>query len=129
MAGRQTAIPSRGVAAVDAVTREGSEEQATAKITTLCRLKGNGENDATLPEYEAFCRDFGNRRELATWVGLAPTSWSSGDKQRDRGIGRDGPAWIRRARRRRRLNRRRRQLVPSLDRGLETEAHDLFLRR
>ena len=27
--------------------------------------------------------------------GLTPTPWSSGDVQRDQGIGRDGPAWIR----------------------------------
>ena len=38
---------------------------------------------------------FRNRRELASWVGVTPTPWASGDTQRDQGISRDGPAWIR----------------------------------
>ena len=61
----------------------------------LTRLKGIGPNDATLLTHEVFYRDFRNRRELASWVGIAPTPWASGDMQRDQGIGRDGPAWIR----------------------------------
>ena len=74
---------------------EGSDEQAAAKIATLARLKGIGKNDATLLTNEIFYRDFRNRRELASWVGLAPTPWASGDTHRDQGIGRDGPGWVR----------------------------------
>ena len=74
---------------------EGSDEQAAAKIATLVGLKGIGPNDATLLTHEIFYRGFRNRRELASWVGLTPTPWASGDTQRDQGIGRDGPAWIR----------------------------------
>ena len=74
---------------------EGSEEQAAAKIATLTRLKSIGENDATVLVHEIFYRGFRNRRELASWVGLTPTPWASGDTQRDQGISRDGPAWIR----------------------------------
>ena len=66
-----------------------------AKIAMLTQLKGIGANDATLLEHEIFYRDFHNRRELASWVGLTPAPWASGDMQRDQGIGRDGPAWIR----------------------------------
>ena len=77
------------------VAPEGSQERAAAKIATLTRLKGIGANDATLLEHEIFYRGFRNRRELASWVGLTPTPWASGDMQRDQGIGRDGPAWIR----------------------------------
>ena len=74
---------------------KGSEEQVVAKIATLTQLKGIGANDATLLEHEIFYRDFRNRRELASWVGLTPTPWASGDTQHDQGIGRDGPGWIR----------------------------------
>ena len=74
---------------------EGSEEQAAAKIAALTRLKSVGENDATVLVHEIFYRGFRNRRELASWAGLTPTPWASGDTQHDQGIGRDGPAWIR----------------------------------
>ena len=74
---------------------QGSEQQASAKIATLAALKGIGPNDATLLTHEIFYRGFRNRRELASWVGLTPTPWASGDTQRDQGIGGDGPAWIR----------------------------------
>ena len=74
---------------------EGSDEQAAAKIATLAQLKGIGENDATLLTHEVFYRGFRNRRELASWVGITPTPWASGDTRRDQGVGRDGPAWIR----------------------------------
>ena len=74
---------------------EGSDEQAAVKIATLAQLKGIGENDATLLTHEVFYRGFRNRRELASWVGITPTPWASGDTQRDQGVGRDGPAWIR----------------------------------
>ena len=30
-----------------------------------------------------------------SWVGVKPAPWASGDTQRDQGISRDGPAWIR----------------------------------
>ena len=59
------------------------------EIATLTQLKGIGENDATLLTHEVFYRGFRNRRELASWVGITPTP------QRDQGVGRDGPAWIR----------------------------------
>ena len=74
---------------------EGSVAQAMVKIAALTRLKGIGENDATLLIHEIFYRGFRNRRELASWVGMTPTPWASGDTLRDQGIGRDGPAWIR----------------------------------
>ena len=74
---------------------EGSEEQAAAKIATLTQLKGIGENDATVLVHEIFYRGFRNRRQLASWVGLTPSPWASGDTQRDQGIDRDGPAWVR----------------------------------
>ena len=72
-----------------------ASQQAAAKIATLTQLKGIGENDATLLTHEVFYRGFRNRRELAGWVGITPTPWASGNTERDQGVGRDGPAWIR----------------------------------
>ncbi len=89
------AVARQGEAIPAPVAPEGSQEKAAAKIATLTQLKGIGANDATLLEHEIFYRDFHNRRELASWVGLTPAPWASGDVQRDQGIGRDGPAWIR----------------------------------
>ncbi len=73
----------------------GNAARADATIATLTGLKGIGANDATLLTHEVFYREFRNRRELAGWAGLAPTPWASGDVERDQGIGRDGPGWIR----------------------------------
>ena len=74
---------------------EGSEARAAAKIAALTQIKGIGNNDATVLANEIFYREFRNRRQLASWVGIAPIPWASGDMDRDQGIGRDGPAWIR----------------------------------
>ena len=90
----------------DAVVRRGealpapdacpdSEARAAARIAVLTRLRGIGANDATLLVHEVFYRDFDNRREVAGWAGMAPAPWASGPVQRDQGIGRDGPGWIR----------------------------------
>ena len=84
-----------GAAVGRAEAPAGSAARADATIAALARLKGIGANDATLLMHEVFYRAFRNRRELAGWAGLAPTPWASGDVERDQGIGRDGPAWIR----------------------------------
>ncbi len=91
----RAAVVRQGATIPVADAPEGSEERGAAKIAMLTALKGIGENDATLLISEVFYRAFRNRRELASWAGMSPTPWASGDVQRDQGIGRDGPAWIR----------------------------------
>ena len=91
---RRAAV-ERGEADTPTRAAAGSKAQADASIAALARLKGIGANDATLLMHEIFYRRFENRRELASWAGLTPTPWASGDVDRDQGIGRDGPAWIR----------------------------------
>ena len=86
-------LSGEAISMVDAP--EGSQARAAAKIAALTRLKAIGPNDATILTHEVFYRGFRNRRELASWVGVTPTPWASGDTQRDQGISRDGPAWIR----------------------------------
>ena len=93
--GERDAVVRQGKALPAPVTLEEGEAKAAAKIGTLNRLYGIGENDATLLTHEIFYRGFRNRRELASWVGLTPTPWASGDTRRDQGIGRDGPSWVR----------------------------------
>ncbi len=88
-------VACKGATIAIADTVAGSDEQVAAKIATLSQLKGIGANDATLLVNEVFYRDFRNRRELAGWVGTAPTPHASGDTERDQGIGGDGPGWIR----------------------------------
>ena len=89
------AVVREGSALAASDAAEGSEARVAFKIATLTELKGIGANDATLLTHEIFYRGFRNRRELASWVGMTPTPWASGAMERDQGIGRDGPAWIR----------------------------------
>jgi len=44
----------------------------------LVRVKGIGPNDALLLHNEVFYRDFRNRREIASWAGLAPVPGPAG---------------------------------------------------
>ncbi len=74
---------------------ERDDVRSAKTLAVLTQLRGIGANDATLLTHEIFYRGFRNRRELAGWVGITPTPWASGAVQRDQGIGRDGPAWIR----------------------------------
>jgi transposase len=61
-----------------------------AKVATLTKLAGIGELSATLLVAEVFHRQFSSRRHLASYLGLAPTPYASGDMQRDQGISKAG---------------------------------------
>ncbi|MGB5549636.1 MAG: IS110 family transposase [Thermoanaerobaculia bacterium] len=64
----------------------------------LYRLRGIGENYAWLASMEAFAwRRFDNRRQVGGMAGLTPTPYSSGQIQRDQGIGKDGNRRLRAA--------------------------------
>ena len=67
------AVVREGAAFAASVVPQGSEARAAFRIAALTRLKGIGANDATLLTHEIFYRDFRNRRELASWVGMTPT--------------------------------------------------------
>jgi transposase len=60
------------------------------KITALQRIRGIGENFAAVLAREVFYRSFGNRRQLASYVGITPTPYQSGGMDRDRSISRAG---------------------------------------
>ncbi len=61
----------------------------------LLRLKGIGPETASVLAGEAFFRDFRNRREVASYAGLAPSPWQSGGVDREQGISKAGNARVR----------------------------------
>jgi len=61
-----------------------------AKVATLTKLAGIGELSATLLVAEGFHRQYSSRRHLASYLGLAPTPFASGEVQRDQGISKAG---------------------------------------
>jgi transposase len=56
------------------------------KIATLTQLAGIGEVGASLLVTEVFHRHFKNRRHLASYLGLSPSPYASGEVSRDQGI-------------------------------------------
>ena len=66
--------------------------------TVLVKVKGIGTNDALLLQNKVFYRDFRNRRELASWAGLAPVPWASGGVENDQGISKAGHPMVRKHR-------------------------------
>lgn len=72
------AVVQSGEAISMADAPEGSEARAAVKIVALTQIKGIGNNDATVLTNEILYREFRNRRELASWVGITPIPWASG---------------------------------------------------
>jgi transposase len=60
------------------------------KIQTLARLKGIGPEFATVLVGEVFHRAFDNRRQVASYVGLAPSPFRSGRMAHEQGISKAG---------------------------------------
>lgn len=60
------------------------------KISILRNICGVGEIGATVLVTEVFYRKFQNRRHLASYLGLSPSPYASGDVSRDQGISKAG---------------------------------------
>jgi transposase len=60
------------------------------KIQALARLKGIGAEFATVLVGEVFHRQFDNRRQVASYVGLTPSPFCSGGLAREQGISKAG---------------------------------------
>ena len=60
------------------------------KVKRLEKLGGVGETTATVLVAEVYHRTFETRRHVASFVGLAPSPYKSGDVDRDRGINKAG---------------------------------------
>jgi transposase len=67
-------------------------EQAIAQAPAgmLLALKGVGEEFAAVLWSEGLFRHFDNRRQLASYAGLAPTPWQSGSIDREQGVSKAG---------------------------------------
>jgi transposase len=63
----------------------------------LARLKGIGAELSSLIWLEALFRHFANRRQVASYAGLAPSPWQSGGTKRDQGISKAGNRRLRQA--------------------------------
>jgi len=74
----------------DEVINAKPQDQLCCKITALCRIRGIGENFASVLTREVFYRSFDNRRQIASYVGIVPMPYQSGSMDRDRRISRAG---------------------------------------
>jgi transposase len=73
-----------------ALTAETSAFPHRQKAGALLRLAGVGPITATALVAEVFHRSFQSRRHLASYLGLAPTPYASGESERDQGISKAG---------------------------------------
>ena len=67
-----------------------TDDAVTKKITDLQRIRGIGANFSAVLVHEVLYRSFANRRQLASYVGIAPMPYQSGGMDRDRSISRAG---------------------------------------
>lgn len=76
---------------------EGPTEPGAIMGSQLTRLRGVGPETATILVREAFYRAFTNRKALASYAGLTPSPYASGEAKRDRGLDTSGNALLRKA--------------------------------
>jgi transposase len=69
---------------------EPSGDVSTEKMRRLVKLHGIGAEFATVLTREVFYRPFQNRRQVASYVGLTPAPYDSGDTKHDQGINKAG---------------------------------------
>lgn len=75
----------------DALVEASSHElPAMQKAQQLAQIRGIGYHSAVVLANELFHRSFRNRKHLASYVGLAPSAYSSGDVERNQGISKAG---------------------------------------
>ncbi len=65
-------------------------KQSAPAPALLLNLKGVGPEFAAVLWTEGLARHFDNRRQVASYAGLAPTPWQSGQISRDQGVSRAG---------------------------------------
>ena len=67
-----------------------ADDAMVQKIMALQRIRGIGANFSAVLVREVLYRPFTNRRQLASYVGIAPIPYQSGGMDRDRSISRAG---------------------------------------
>ncbi len=78
------------IKAVETERDEAAAPEAAGQAARLTRFAGIGPVSAHVLVDEVFHRDFANRREVASFFGLASSPYRSGSVQRDQGISRAG---------------------------------------
>ena len=73
-----------------ALADKGGKFPQAEKVERLSTLRAVGETTATVLVAEVYHRKFETRRHVASFVGLAPSPYKSGDVDRDRAISRAG---------------------------------------
>ena len=73
-----------------ALADKGGKFPQAEKVERLSTLRAVGETTATVLVAEVYHRKFETRRHVASFVGLAPSPYKSGDVDRDRGISKAG---------------------------------------
>jgi len=73
-----------------ALSSEANQFPSAEKVRVLSKLGGVGETTATVLVAEVYHRTFATRRHLASFLGLSPSPYSSGDVERDQGISKSG---------------------------------------
>lgn len=74
----------------EALTDKSGRFPQAEKVLHLATLGGVGETTATVLVAEVYHRKFATRRHVASFVGLAPSPFKSGEVDRDRGISKAG---------------------------------------
>jgi transposase len=74
-----------------------AQTETARRRDCLARLKALGPAFSATLANEVFYKDFRNRRQVAAYVGLAPSPWRSGSIDRDQGISKAGNPRARRA--------------------------------
>jgi transposase len=72
------------------VTVKAETSEKEAQTAMLMRLRGVGPDFAEVLYSEGLFRHYDNRRQLASYAGLAPTPWQSGTVNREQGVSRSG---------------------------------------
>lgn len=86
----QIAAVEREQDALLAAGKPAGEKAASDPVTMLLALKSLGPNFAAVLWSEAFWRQFTNRRQVASYAGLAATPWRSGGIEREQGVSKAG---------------------------------------
>jgi transposase len=74
----------------DELLAEGQAAAPESPARMLLEFKGIGAECAATLWLEALFRHFDNRRQLASYAGLAPTPWQSGSVDREQGVSKAG---------------------------------------
>jgi len=72
------------------ISKKPATQVNTKKIQGLVKIRGIGPGIATVIVGEVFYRNFNNRKQLGSYVGLTPSHFQSGPMSRDQGISKAG---------------------------------------